>query len=146
MIEKIIEMSDKVTGESYPVKETIAWIGGDYEPVDLSAAEALTLKKYKANFQPYSDGIGEVNEGEYLVDDTGYCSLADILKRCLRQGINPVQMVDGEYTEDEVMSEDELSTTEAGPTTQAQVVDNSKENMSEASETDKQSADNEQAE
>lgn len=139
MIEKIIEKSDEVTGESYPVKESVAWLD-EASKADLAVIDGV---KYKANYQPYSDGIGEVNKGEYLVDDTGYCSLADILKRCLRQGINPVQMVDGEYTEDQVMAEDELSTTEAEPTTQAQVVDNSKENMSEASEADKQSADNE---
>lgn len=141
MIEKVIEMTDEVTGESYPVKESFAW--ADVKDVDLSKAEAV---KFKANYQAHSDGIGEVNKGEYLVDDTGYCSLVDILKRCLRQGINPVQPVQGDYTEDEVMSEDELSTGGAEPTTQAQPVDNSKESMNEVSEADKQSADNEQAE
>lgn len=143
MIEKVIEMSDEVTGEFYPVKESIAWAEEvkNADLVDLS--QAVLAVKFKANYQAHSDGIGEVNKGEYLVDDTGYCSLADILKRCLRQGINPIQNVDGEYTEDEVMAENDLSTGEAEPTTQAQPVDNSKEIMNEVNEADKQSADNE---
>ena len=132
MLEKEVEVNDKITGEFYTVKnhlvfdDKLAEIVG-YEVSGLSAEEVeKILPRYKSNFNPQLTGIGELNEGPFLVDDTGYVPLDEILKRCIRQGVNPVRPVDGEFTEDDVMSsDDELSTAEVVPTTQTQAVDNS---------------------
>lgn len=112
-----VEMSDKITGESFLVKEMIV----NDEPVT-----------YRKNYCEQSTGIGEINQGPYLVDDTGYVPLDEILKRCIRQGVNPIRPVDG-VSEEEVMAmpeEDELSTGGTVPPTQVEPVGNSEQESS----------------
>ncbi|UPW40778.1 hypothetical protein [Sigmofec virus UA08Rod_6997] len=43
------------------------------------------MSKFRSFFDESENPIGEFNDGDYIVDNTGYISLEEQLKRCLRE-------------------------------------------------------------
>lgn len=75
---------------------------GEVREVTPDLVQCVSLSPYKTSLDGHSSGKGddEVNNGEYLVDNTGYIDLETLFKRSLAQGVIPLKAFDAEFSGD----------------------------------------------
>lgn len=75
---------------------------GEVREVTPDLVQCVTRIPYKTSLDGHSSGKGdeEVNNGEYLVDDTGYVDLETLFKRSIAQGVIPIKSFESEIPAD----------------------------------------------
>lgn len=75
---------------------------GEVREVSPDLVQCVSVSPYKTSLDGHSSGKGdgEVNKGEYLVDNTGYVDLETLFKRSMAQGVIPLKAYDAEFPSD----------------------------------------------
>lgn len=77
---------------------------GEIETLTVQPVTVVKEKRYRfeGDGSPQPKGDAEFNDGEYIVDETGYVDLKTLFERSLRQGtFDPFASYDGEFDIDD---------------------------------------------
>lgn len=95
-------MTDKkiITNIDHVHVEVLDQNTGEITTVKPDLVQVVSERKFHTTFTNPVCKDGEVNSGEYIVDDTGHFDLETLYKRSISQGVIPFRPYESEYDAD----------------------------------------------